>query len=130
MTGLAGQLAQELLLVQAVFERFAAIDKHDRYFVGELPAQAVVAVNVDLVPAKAPTAFQLGELFLDDFTQMAAFAGVHNDFSGNRCRLRAHASYGSLANLRCCFQRKVELPGAETNAGNPFHPAEYNACSA
>ena len=51
--GLAGQLVQEFLFVNAVFEGFASIDEDDWHFVGKLPSQRVVRFDVHFPPAKA-----------------------------------------------------------------------------
>src|SRR5215472_16672246 len=79
---LAGKLAQELALVHTVLERFAAIDEHDRHFVGELSAQLVVGVDIDFLPAKQAAAFQLDETFFDNFAKMTAFASVNQHLAG------------------------------------------------
>ena len=88
--GLTGQFPQEFLLVEAVFEGFAAVDEDDGDFVGELAAQAFVGVNVHFAPAEATPALEFGELFLHDFAEMAAFSRIDDDFSWNRDGLGAH----------------------------------------
>src|SRR5215469_11275723 len=79
---LAGELAQELALVHAVLERFAAIDEHDRHFVGELPAQLVVGVHIDFLPAKQTAAFQFDEAFFDNLAKMTTFTSVNKHLAG------------------------------------------------
>jgi hypothetical protein len=71
---LACQLAQKLLLVHAVFEGFTPVDKDHGDFIGELATKAIVHIHIHLAPAKAASAFQLRELFLNDFAEMASFA--------------------------------------------------------
>src|SRR5580765_8159598 len=77
---LTGQLAQEVVLVHAIFESFAAINEDDGDFITELAAQAVVGVHVHFAPGEAATAMELGESFLDDFAEMAALAGIDDHF--------------------------------------------------
>src|SRR5215472_8185410 len=77
--GSAGQLPQELLLIQSVLEGFAAVDEDNRDFVGELPAQLVIGLHVHFTPAESAPAFQLGELLFYDFAKMAPLARVHDD---------------------------------------------------
>src|SRR6185437_12413273 len=88
--GLAGQLAQEFLLVHAVFERLAAVNKDHRNFVGEAPAQVVVGVNIDLTPTEAAAALQLGEALFHDLAEVASPPGIHHYFSRHCFRLGAH----------------------------------------
>jgi hypothetical protein len=80
----AGQLAKEVGFVHAVFEGFAAVDEDDGDFVGELTAELVVAVDVDVLPGEAAAAVEFGERFFDDFAEVASFAGVENDLPGLR----------------------------------------------
>ena len=80
--GLAGQLAQELLLVKAVFEGLAAVDEDDGYLVGELAAKLVVGIDVHFLPAEQATALELDEAFLDDFAEVATFACVDQNVAG------------------------------------------------
>ena len=80
-TRLAGQFAQEFLLVHAVFEGFAAVDEYDGNLVGELASKAVIGVNVNLAPFKAAAALQFGQAFLHDLAQMAAPARVDDDLT-------------------------------------------------
>ena len=83
-TVLTGQLAQELVLVHAVFEGFAAVDEDYWDFVGELAAELLVGVNVNFVPNKACASLKFSQAFFDDFTQVAALARVHDDLAGSR----------------------------------------------
>jgi hypothetical protein len=71
---LAGQLLQELLLVQSILERFASINENDRNFVRKLTAQQVVGLHINFTPAEAASALQFRELFLHDLAEMASFA--------------------------------------------------------
>lgn len=79
-----GETAQEFLLVHAIFESLAAFDEDDGNLVGELAAQLLVGIHVDLVPGEAAAALQLGQRLLDDFTEVAALARVENDLAGLR----------------------------------------------
>jgi hypothetical protein len=56
---LAGKTAKEFLFVHPVLEGFAPVNKHDRNFIVELPAQLVVGIDVDLTPMEATTPVQL-----------------------------------------------------------------------
>ena len=78
---LAGKFAEEFSFVHAVLEGFAAVDKDDRDFVGELAAELFVGVDVDFLPAEEAAAFEFDQAFLDDLTKMAAFAGVDEDLA-------------------------------------------------
>ena len=102
----AGQFAQEFLFVETVFEGFAAIDKHDWHLVGELPAQVVIGVNIDLAPMKASPALKFRKLFFHDFTQMASLAGVDDDFSRNRDWLGAHCELRESSKPEMLFPRE------------------------
>ena len=57
---LAGQLAEEFLLVHAVLESLATIDEDNGDFVVELPAEFGVGVNVNIAPSKTATAGEFG----------------------------------------------------------------------
>jgi len=61
-----------------VLEGFAAVDEDYGDFVGELAAELVVGVYVDVVPRKAAAAVEFGEGLFDDFAEVAAFAGVED----------------------------------------------------
>jgi hypothetical protein len=78
---LAGELAEELLLVHAVLEGLAAVDKDDRDFVVELAAELGVGVDIDLAPSEAAAAGKLSQAFLDQLAEMAPFTGIDNDLA-------------------------------------------------
>ena len=75
----AGQFAEEVGFVHAVLEGFAAVDEDYGDFVGELAAELIVAVYVDVLPVEAAAAREFGEVFFHDFAQVASFAGVEHD---------------------------------------------------
>jgi hypothetical protein len=77
----AGQFAQEFALVHVVFEGLVAVDEDDGDFVGKSAAQFVVAFDVNFSPGKAAAAMQFGQRLLDDLTEVAALAGVDDDFT-------------------------------------------------
>jgi hypothetical protein len=77
----AGQFAQEFALVHVVFEGLVAVDEDDGDFVGKSTAQFVVAFDVNFPPGKAAAAMQFGQRLLDDLTEVAALAGVDDDFT-------------------------------------------------
>jgi hypothetical protein len=83
MTRLAGQFAEELTFVHAVFEGLAAVDEDDGDFVVELAAELVVGVHVDFLPDETAATSEFHNTFLDDFTQVTALAGVDQDFAGD-----------------------------------------------
>jgi len=68
------QLAQEFFLVQAVLERFAAVDEDYGNFVGVEATDFGVGVHVHFAPRKPATLVELDEALLDDFAQMAPLA--------------------------------------------------------
>jgi hypothetical protein len=76
---LARQFSQKFLLVHAVLESFAAVDEDDRNLVVELAAKIGVRINIDLLPGESSTSRELEQTLFDDFTQMAAFAGIDYD---------------------------------------------------
>jgi hypothetical protein len=78
---LAGELAEELLLVHAVFEGFAAVNKDDRDFVIKLPPELGVSVDVDLAPGEAAAARELSQALFDEFAEVASFAGIDDDLA-------------------------------------------------
>jgi hypothetical protein len=80
--GLAGQLAQEFAFVHVVLEGFAAIDEDYRDLIGELAAQLIIAIDVDVAPGEAAAALELGERFLNDLAKMAALAGINDNLPG------------------------------------------------
>jgi hypothetical protein len=80
MTGwLAGELAEEFLLVHAVLEGFAPVDEDDWNFIVELAAQFVIGVDVDLVPGETAAARKFAEALFHHFTQVASFARVDDN---------------------------------------------------
>ncbi len=82
MPGLAGQLAQKLLLVHAVLEGFSAVDEHNRDFIIKLPPQFIIAIDVDLVPRESAAAGKLGEALLHELAKMTSFPRVNHHFGG------------------------------------------------
>jgi hypothetical protein len=86
MVDLAHQLAQEVVFIHAVFERFAAINKHYRNFIGELPAKRFIGIYIHFLPGKAAVAVKLGERLLHNFAEMTPLTGVHHHL--------AHAGHG------------------------------------
>lgn len=76
---LAGQLAQELLLVHSILESFSAIDEDDRDLVVELATEIHVRVDINFAPGKSATARKLGKALFHDFTQVATFTGIDDD---------------------------------------------------
>ena len=78
---LACQLLQELLLVHPIFEGFSPVYKDDGDSVSELALELIVGFNVNLTPAKATPAFELGKLFLHDFAKVTSHAGIHDHFA-------------------------------------------------
>jgi hypothetical protein len=79
--GLTGQLLQEFLFIQPVFEGLSAVDENHRDLVSELALELVVGFNVNFSPAKAAAPLQLREFFLDDFAKVASLPGIHNNFA-------------------------------------------------
>jgi hypothetical protein len=77
-----GELAQELTFVHAVLEGFAAVDEDDGHLVGVLAAKLVVGIDVHFLPAEQAAALELDEAFLDDFAEVATFAGVDQNVAG------------------------------------------------
>jgi hypothetical protein len=80
-SALTGQLLQELLFVQAIFEGFTAVNENDRNFVRELSPELVIRLDVNFPPAKASPAFQLCELLFDDLAEVTSFPGIYDDFA-------------------------------------------------
>ena len=76
------QFPQELVLIHAVLEGFAAVDENYGDFVVKLAPQLVVGVNVDLLPGKTSPAVQLRESFLHDLAKMASLARVQTNLAG------------------------------------------------
>jgi len=52
--------AQVLVLVHVVLKGFAAINKHHRNFIIELPPKLVVGVDIYFLPSEAAPALELG----------------------------------------------------------------------
>jgi len=80
--GLAREPAQKLALVHAILEGFPAIDKNDRHFVVELAAKLGVAIDIYFLPFESAAPRQLRETFFHHLAQMASFARVNNDLTG------------------------------------------------
>lgn len=78
---LAGELAEEFLLVHTVFESLAAVDEDDRDFVVELAAEFVIGVDVDLAPGETAAPREFAEALFHHFTEVASFAGVDNNIA-------------------------------------------------
>jgi hypothetical protein len=74
--------AEEVALVHAVLEGFAAVDEDHGNLVVEAAAQVFCRVNIDLAPLKAAPALQFGKRFLNHLAQVAALAGVKNHVFG------------------------------------------------
>jgi hypothetical protein len=70
------------VFVHAVFEGFAAVDENDGDFVGELAAELVVGVNVDFLQIESAPSMEFGQRLLNNFAQVAAFAGVNHNLTG------------------------------------------------
>src|SRR5271165_4530583 len=102
---LAGQFAQEFALVHVIFEGLVAVDEDDGDFVGESAAQFVVAFHVNFPPRKTTPPVQFGQRFLDDFTQVTAFARIDHYLAGlhhGRSLARGKAlSNWQLASAKC-----------------------------
>jgi len=78
----SGKLAEEVGFVHAVLEGFATVNEDDWDFVGELTAQLVVAVHVDVLPGEATAAVQFGEGLFDDLAEVTSLARVEHDLAG------------------------------------------------
>ena len=76
---LAGELAEEFLLVHSVFEGFAAINEDDGDFIVKQAAEVGIAVHINFVPGKSASARKLRKAFFDDLTEMAPFARIQDD---------------------------------------------------
>ena len=87
---LAGELAQELALVHAVFEGLAAIDEDYGNFIIELAAEVGVGIDVDFLPGESPAPGEFGQALLDYLTEMTALAGIHHD--GATCQHRGDSN--------------------------------------
>jgi hypothetical protein len=80
--GLAGQLAEELLLVHAVLECFPPVDEHHWDLVIKLPPQFTIAIDIDFLPGKSATAGKLGEALFHQLAKMASLSRVNHDLPG------------------------------------------------
>lgn len=76
---LAGELAQEFLLVHAVLEGFAAVDENDWDLVVVFAPKFRVGVYINLAPGEATAACQLIQTLLDYFAEMTTPSGVNDD---------------------------------------------------
>jgi hypothetical protein len=83
------------VLIQPVLEGFAPVDKDDRHFVGELAPEKFIGLYVNLPPAEAASALQFRELLFDNLAQMAALAGIHDDFAKEGHRRESSKSKSS-----------------------------------
>jgi hypothetical protein len=79
---LAGDFAQEFLLVHVVLEGFVAINENDGDFVVVLTAKVGVGVDVDFAPGKAPAAGELGQTFFDNLAEVTSLARIDDDGTG------------------------------------------------
>src|SRR5579864_715058 len=75
----ADKLAQEILLVHAVFESFFAVNKDHGDLVGELAAEEIVGVHINLLPGELRLAGELGERLFNYLAKVAALAGIEDD---------------------------------------------------
>ena len=76
----ACQFSHELLLVHAIFERFAAIDEDDGDLVVILASEFDVGVDIYFTPVEAATLMEFDEALLDDFAEMAPLPGINDNF--------------------------------------------------
>jgi hypothetical protein len=98
---LAGEFAEELAFVHAVFEGFAAVNEYNRDFVGKLAAKLFVGVNINFPPVKQAAALQLDQAFFDDLAKMATLAGIDEDLAGD-VHERESSSFGAIFNQTNC----------------------------
>jgi hypothetical protein len=75
------QFSEEFLLVKPVLEGFTAIDENHRNFVGKLPTELVIRLDVYFAPVEPAPAFEFREGLLHDLTQMTTSAGIDDDFA-------------------------------------------------
>src|SRR5579862_2968437 len=73
-----GELVEEFALVHAVLESFLAVNEDDGNFVGELAAQVVVGIDIDVAPGESAAALQLDERFFHKFAQVTSSPRVHD----------------------------------------------------
>jgi hypothetical protein len=76
----ARQLSHELLLVHAIFERFASIDEHDGDLIVILTSEFYVGVDIYFAPVKAAALMEFDEALLDDFAEMTPLPGINDNF--------------------------------------------------
>jgi hypothetical protein len=96
-SGSGAQLAQEFLLVHAVFKSFMTIDEDYGDFIIIKATDFGVGVDVDFTPGEAAALVELDDALFDYLAEMTSLAGIDNNFP----RLR-HA--GSVAVLVEAFQ--------------------------
>jgi hypothetical protein len=77
------ELAQEILLIHAVFKSLLAINEDDRNFVGELAPERIIGVHINLLPAELGLAGEFGQRFLDDFAKVATLPRIKNNLVGH-----------------------------------------------
>jgi hypothetical protein len=82
------------LFFHAVLEGFAAVDEHDRDFVGIEAADFWIGIDVDLTPGEAAAFLEFDEALFDDFAEMASLAGINDDFARFR-HARQCSSFGA-----------------------------------
>jgi hypothetical protein len=80
-----GELAAELIEIDAVLGDFAVAEKNHRDIVGELRAQGGVGVNVDFAQSGVELCEQRGDLLLGFVAEVAAGASVEGEDKGRRC---------------------------------------------
>jgi hypothetical protein len=111
---LADELAEEFLLVHAVFKGLASIDEDDWDFVVELPAEFMVGIDVDFTPGESAAPRELREALFYDLAKMAAFAGVHDDVAklwhaGSILTLKN----AELPEVKCMYAGRTKVKGPE-----------------
>jgi len=72
------------VLVKAIFECLAAVNKDHRHFISELAPELIVSIHVHFAPVESSAAMQFGECFLHDLAQVTAFARVNDHLPGFR----------------------------------------------
>jgi len=75
----AHQLPEELPLIHAVFEGFAAIDEYNWNFIVKQPSQFIVAVDIHFLPCKSAPARKLRQAFFYYFAKVTTSARVNHD---------------------------------------------------
>jgi len=112
------QLLEEFLLIQAVLEGFAPVDKNHRNFVREFALQQIIGFNVDFTPTEAAPAFEFRELLFHDLAQMASLAGIHDDFAKKRHRRESSKTRTPNPQKLHLRSKRKDLTG--------FNPERYN----